>query len=89
MYASLFGVCGSLVLVSGYLRFHIWVFLLYGEASLFRRDVARLGLLHLSGSIEKTVEQGHVTLVVRGESLRQIIDTFVCGACDNQVRPRV
>ena len=39
---GLFGVCGGLILVSGYLWFHIWGFLMCGEASLFLNDVARL-----------------------------------------------
>ena len=48
---QVFDVCGGLILVSGYLRFHIWGFLLCGDASLFLNDVARLGVLDLSGSV--------------------------------------
>ena len=47
----LFGVCGGLIQVSGYLRFFIWGLLLCGEVSLFLSDVARLGVLDLSGSV--------------------------------------
>ena len=39
------------ILVSRDLRFHIWGFLLCGLASLFLGDVARLGVLDLSGSV--------------------------------------
>ena len=49
---GLFGVCGSLILVSGYLRFYIWDFISCGEALLFLSDVARLDVLDLSGSVE-------------------------------------
>ena len=38
------------ILVSGYLRFRIWDFLLCGAASFFLSDAARLGVLDLSGS---------------------------------------
>ena len=48
---GLFGVCGSLILVSGYLGFHIWGFLSCGEPSLFLSDVARLEVLDFSGSV--------------------------------------
>ena len=48
---GLFGVCGSLILVSGYLGFHIWGFLSCSEPSLFLSDVARLEVLDFSGSV--------------------------------------
>ena len=47
----MFGVCGGLILVSGYLRFQIWGFLMCGAASLFLSDAARLGVGDLSGSV--------------------------------------
>ena len=46
-------------------------------------------VLDLSGSVVSTVQLGHVTIMIRGESVWQRIDSFVCGACDNKLRPRV
>ena len=55
---QVFDVCGGLILVSGYLRFHIWGFLLCGATSLVLSDAARLGVADLFGSSNKRYDPG-------------------------------